>query len=152
MSTAYAQATDRERLTGVWRLHSLVRTFRDGRTEHPCGQEPIGRIQYEKTGRMMVLVMRPGRKSTIRPGAALSAAECDELREAVSGFIGYFGMYEVDEKAKTVTHRIAASLVPGWVNADLVRTFRFDGSRLILHRDDPDGSNYDELVWERESE
>lgn len=151
-ANAFAQGTDRERLIGSWRLRTLVRTFKDGRTEHPYGQQPIGRIQYEKSGRMMALVMRPGRSSTIQAGGGLTTAGCDELREAVTGFIGYFGTYEVNENAKTVIHRVQASLVPDQVNTELVRRFRFDGNRLILHRSAPDGSSSDELVWERESQ
>ena len=150
--SAFAQATERDKLIGTWRLRSNVRTFNDGRIEHPYGQQPIGRIQYEKSGRMMAIIMRPNRTSTIKPQETLSAAGCEEVREAVAGFIGYFGTFILNASAKTVTHRVEASLVPNGINTELIRGFRFDGDLLVLHRRSADGAQSDELVWERESD
>ena len=119
---------------------------------HPSIGQPIGRIQYEKSGRMMAIIMRPNRTSTIKPQEALSAAGCEEVREAVAGFIGYFGTFSLNASSKTVTHRVEANVVPNGINTELIRGFRFDGDLLVLHRRSADGGQSDELVWERESD
>ena len=149
---ASAQTAARSRLIGVWKLRSCLRTFKDGRTEHPFGEQPVGRIEYDKAGRMSALLMRPGRHSTLPPGVELDKATNEELRDAVTGFVSYFGTFEIDEAAQKVIHHIEASLSPSWVGTDLKRSFHFDAGRLILTRPAPDGSSSDELIWERESD
>ena len=125
-------------------------TFKDGRTEHPFGEKPVGRIEYDKTGRMSALLMRPDRRSTLPPGPPLNKATSEELRDAVTGFVAYFGTFDIDEATQTVIHHVEASLSPSWVGTDLKRRFRFDAGLLILTRPAPDSS--DELIWERESD
>jgi hypothetical protein len=140
----------RGRLIRFWKLRSCLRTFKDGRTEHPFGEQPVGRIEYDKTGRMFALLMRPGRRSTLPPGMLLDKATNEELRDAVTGFVSYFGTFDIEEATQTVVHHVEASLFPSWVGTDLKRSFRFDASRLILTRPASDSS--DELIWERESD
>ena len=134
-------------LIGVWTLQSCVRTFADGHKEYPFGEKAVGRIEYDKGGRMFALLMRSGRRSTVAPGLELDAASEEEIREAVTGFVAYFGSYEVDNASQTVTHHVEASLVPSWVGTSLKRRFRWDESRLVLTRAVP--GTTDELVWER---
>jgi len=140
---AYAQPSARSRLIGVWKLRTCVRTFKDGRTGRPFGEKPVGRIEYDKAGRMSALLMRRGRPSTLPPGTELD-------NDAVTGFVAYIGTFDIEEATQSVIHHVEASLSPSWVGTDLKRRFRFDGGRLILARPAPDSS--DELVWERESD
>jgi hypothetical protein len=142
-ASAFGQPSSHSRLVGVWRLRSCLRTFKDGRTEHPFGVQPVGRIEYSKAGSVSALLMRPGRQSTIPPGT-----ELDD--DAVTGFVAYFGTFSIEETTQSVIHHIEASLSPGWVGTDLKRHFRFDAKRLILIRPASDSS--DELVWELESD
>jgi hypothetical protein len=144
---ALARLGVRRSLIGAWTLHSSVRTFADGHREYPFGEKPVGRIEYGKEGRMSALLMRSGRRSTVAPGLELDAASVEEIREAVTGFVAYFGRYEVDDASQTVTHHVEASLVPSWVGKSLKRRFRWDGARLVLTRAVP--GTTDELVWER---
>jgi hypothetical protein len=124
-----------------------VRTFADGHKEYPFGEKPVGRIEYDKAGRMFALLMRSGRRSTLAPGLELDVASVEEMREAVTGFVAYYGSYEVDDASQSVTHRVEASLMPSWVGTSLKRRFRWDGARLVLTRTVP--GTMDELVWER---
>jgi hypothetical protein len=121
----------------------------DGRIDHPYGEKPVGRIAYDKAGRMSVQLMRPGRSCTVASGVSLVEGKASnaEIREAVDGFLAYFGTFDVDESAQTVIHHVEASLVPSWVGTDLKRTYRFDANRLMLTAVPP--SSLD-LVWERE--
>ena len=98
---------------------------------------------------MSAQLMRPGRRSTIASGVSLIAgnANCEEIREAVNGFIAYFGTFDVDESAQTVIHHVQACLVPSWVGTDLKRTYRFNASRLALTAVTTSALN---LIWERE--
>jgi hypothetical protein len=147
----FAQAaTPKARLTGIWRLVSCVRTHKDGSTSLPWGANPVGQIIYLSNGSMSVQIMRPGRHSTVPPGIDYGSSQAteQEVREAVSGFVSYFGPYSVDEAANKVTHHLEAALVPSWVGTSLVRTFQIDSSgQLILARQVPDEK--DVLVWRR---
>ena len=136
------------RLIGVWKLRSCLRTFKDGTVVHPFGERPVGRISYDRAGRVSALLMRPGRRSTLAPGTELDEASEDEVREAVTGFVAYFGTYEIDEAAQTVIHHVEAALSPNWVGGELRRRFRLEGNCLMLTRPAPESK--DELVWDRE--
>ena len=98
---------------------------------------------------MFALLMRPERHTTVLPGMELDQATQDELRNIVVGFVSYFGTFDVDQVSHTVTHHIAASLVPSWVGTDLKRNFHFEGNSLVLTRVSPDGTSSDRLIWDR---
>jgi Lipocalin-like domain len=102
-ASAYAYPSARSRLIGVWRLRSCLRTFKDGRTEHPFGEKPVGRIEYDNAGRVSALLMRPGRQSTLPSGTELD-------NDAVTGFVAYFGTFSIEEATQTVIHHVEASL------------------------------------------
>jgi hypothetical protein len=144
---ALAQPAEKHNLIGVWTLQSCVRAFADGHKQYPFGEKPVGRIEYDREGRIFALLMRSGRRSTVAPGLELDTASAEEIREAVTGFVAYFGTYEVDDTSQTVTHHVEASLEPSWVGTSLKRRFRWDGARLVLTRAVP--GTTDELVWER---
>ncbi|HWH59892.1 MAG TPA: lipocalin-like domain-containing protein [Terriglobales bacterium] len=147
---ALAQPGRANPLIGCWNLRSCVRTLRNGQTQYPFGPESVGRIEYDKAGRMFALLMRPGRRTTVHPGMELDQAPMDELRGIVTGFVSYFGSYDVDQEGRSVTHHVEASLVPSWVGTDLKRNFHFEGSRLVLTRVSPDSTSSDRLTLDRE--
>jgi len=145
-----AQSKTRDRFLGVWKLNSCERKLPNGKTDYPYGEKPVGRITYDKAGRMSAQLMRPGRRSTVPPGLSLIAANAsaEEIRESVSGFIAYFGKFDVDEASTTVIHHVESCLIPSWVGTDLRRKYRFEGNRLMLNATTTAGSV--NLVWERE--
>jgi hypothetical protein len=147
-AAAMQAAPARDRFIGVWSLISCERRYKDGRIDYPYGEKPVGRITYDKAGRMSAQLMRPGRRSTVTPGMPLTGnASTEEILEAVNGFIAYFGAFDVDESAQTVIHHVQACLVPSWVGTDLKRTYRFDSGRLLLTAAAP--TSVLDLVWER---
>ncbi len=149
-AAAQAAPAVRDRFLGVWRLIRCRRTFQDGRIEYPYGERAVGRITYDNAGRMSALLMKPGRRSTVAPGVSLLAgdASAEEIREAVNGFVAYYGTFDVDAAAGTVIHHVQACLVPSWVGTDLKRAYRFDGVRLVLTAATP--ASVLEIIWERE--
>ena len=149
---AYGKPAAQHRFVGVWHLVSCERKFEDGRVDFPYGEKPVGRITYDKAGRMSAQLMRPGRRSTIPPGVSLTAggASAEEIRDAVNGFIAYYGTFDVDEARQTVIHTVQACLIPSWVGTDLKRTYRFYSNRLVLKATSKDSAL--ELIWEREAD
>lgn len=149
LATSLSAAPVRHSFVGVWKLIACERKFKDGRVDYPYGEKPVGRITYDKAGRMSAQLMRPGRRSTVVPGMTFTTSDIgvEEIREAVNGFTAYFGTFDVYESARTVVHHVQASLVPSWVGTDLKRTYRFDANRLVLTAVT---TNVTELAWERE--
>jgi hypothetical protein len=149
-SAMQAAPAARNRFIGVWSLISCERKSKDGRIDYPYGEKPVGRITYDKAGRMSAQLMRPGRRSTVAPGLSLLAgnASAEEIREAVNGFIAYFGTFDVDESSKSVVHHVQACLVPSWVGTDLKRAYSFNANRLALTAITT--ASVLELIWERE--
>ena len=127
---------------------SFERKSEDGHVDYPYGEKLVGRIIYDKAGRMSAQLMRPGRRSTVASGAPFDdGTSNEEIREAVNGFFAYFGAFDVDESAHTVIHHVEACIVPSWVGTDLKRTYRFNANRLALTAG---STSVLELVWERE--
>lgn len=150
MSAAMAaEPKVRDQFLGVWKLVSYTRKAADGKVDYPYTEKPVGRITYDAAGRMSAQLMKPGRKSTLPSGMSfvLGRASDAEIREAVGGFIAYYGTFEVDEKAGEVVHHVEACLVPSWVGTDLRRKYQFAGKRMTL-RAAVGGITVD-LVWER---
>ena len=149
-AAAWTKPGARQRFFGVWHLVSCERKFQDGRVDFPYGEKPVGRITYDKAGRMSAQVMRPGRRSTVPSGVSLIAggASAEEIRDAVNGFVAYYGTFDVDEASQTVIHHVQACLIPSWVGTDLKRAYRFSSNRLVLTAVSTD--NVMDLTWERD--
>jgi hypothetical protein len=149
------QSSVRDRFIGVWKLVSCEsKDNKTGKVQYPYGTKPVGRITYDKAGRMSAQVMDPERQAVGGSGArglavAAKEASCEQLRAMVAGYIAYFGKFEIDEAAHTVTHRIEASLIPSWVGTGLPRTYAFEGrDRLSLTVSTENDST--RLVWQRD--
>ena len=128
----------RKQIVGVWKLVSYDwKDKASGEVRHPFGDHPVGRITYDAAGRMSAQLMRAERKtlggpSTLGAVSAVAAASDQDLREMVSGYVGYFGTFDIDEAARTVIHHVEGALIPSWVGTDLRRVYEFAGDRLIL--------------------
>ncbi|HYL73328.1 MAG TPA: lipocalin-like domain-containing protein [Bryobacteraceae bacterium] len=136
----------RDRFIGVWKLVSCQLKSANGDLSYPYGQEPVGRIAYDKAGRMSATLMRRG-----RPGSytrdSLNKTSREDLAEVLRGFTAYFGTFDVDESTHTVIHHVEASIYPSNVGTDLKRTYEFAGNQLILTAVMTQGIM--RLVWER---
>jgi hypothetical protein len=139
-----AEPSAREHFFGVWKLISYENKPTNGEVIQVYGPNPVGRIQYDKAGRMSAFLMRPGRTAP----QSMREATADELRQVQSGFVAYFGHFDVDEATRTVTHHVQGALNPAWPGTDLRRTYEFSGNRLMLRAASPTAMLT--LVWERE--
>jgi hypothetical protein len=105
---------DAKRFIGTWR------TVAEGQ---------VGVMIYDNLGNMAVQVM-PTRPRKIYAGAQPTP---DEAKDAVTGYLAYFGTYTVDENAHTITHHRKGALNPAQVGQDAVRHYEFEpGDRLVL--------------------
>ena len=122
-----APARDAPRFFGTWRLISDTTT---------------GIMIYDSLGNMAAEVM-PNR---VRRKYAAAEPTPEEAKDAVTGYLAYFGTYSVDEQAHIVTHHRKGNINPGQVGDDVVRAYVFESNdRLVLT---PAGST-NKIVWER---
>jgi hypothetical protein len=140
-----ADAPIKERFIGTWKLVSFESRSPSGELTYPRGSNPVGRLTYDRDGRMAVQIMRPGVGKFAGPSSR--AATAAEAESAFRGYSAYFGTYFVDEAADQVIHKVESSLFPNWVGTEQKRFFRFEGNRLTLEADTAAGRS--KLVWER---
>jgi hypothetical protein len=135
-------ARTRKQLIGSYKLVSYETYARDGavtRTPYTVGQ-----ISYDAAGRMSAQLMREDRQKLSSP------ATDAERAAAYSGFISYFGHYDLDAEKRTVTHHVEGALGPNMLGNALVRHFEFspDGKSLFLSVKDGDRVA-GKLRWDR---
>ena len=122
-----APALDTPRFVGTWRLVSNTQT---------------GIMIYDNLGNMAAQVMPKRARSKY----AAAEPTPEEAKDAITGYLAYFGTYTVDEQARTITHHRKGNINPGGVGDDVVRVYVFESNdRLVLT---PAGST-NKIVWER---
>jgi len=123
---------------GTWRLVSFTGPGR------PEGSHPRGMIYYDDTGHMAAQIA-PDRSRPTWPANAQPSPE--QAKEAVAGYVAYFGTYEVDQRARTVTHHSEDAL--NMYAVDLVRKYEFSADgHLTLTPVENENADL-RLVWER---
>jgi hypothetical protein len=116
----------RQQLIGSYKLMSYDNYAVDGTvTKSPY---TVGQISYDAAGRMSAQLMRENRQKLSSPATEAERAA------AYSGFISYFGHYDLDVDKGTVTHHVEGAVSPNMVGNGLVRHFEFspDGKSLFL--------------------
>ena len=122
-----APARDTMRFVGTWRLVSQTTT---------------GMMIYDNIGNMAAQVM-PNR---VRRKYAAAEPTPEEAKDAITGYLAYFGTYTVDEQTHIVTHHRNGNINPSGIGDDVVRAYVFESNdRLVLT---PAGST-NKIVWER---
>jgi len=115
-----AELNARERLIGSWKQVSSEETLPDGNVVR---LDEIGLLTYDLRGHMSGQTMRRSESKQRIPSDA---------RYQNNGYDAYFGTYTVDEDKHTVTHHVEGGVARQLVGKDLVRSFSFDGDRLVL--------------------
>jgi len=137
-------------MVGSWKLVSYVgEDVSSGAKSDVMGGHPSGYINYGGDGRMIVLIVGTDRK---KPASTVATpAEAEAL---IRSMLAYAGTYTLDTAKKTVTHHIEVSWDQSRTGTDVVRTYKFEGDRLILTTEpstDPASGKKTvrTLVWER---
>ena len=113
-------------LIGTWKMVSWQRedVFSGIRTD-ALGPDPIGYINYDAGGRVMVLVV-----SRTRPRPADSIPTDAEKVGLFDSMLSYTGRYTVD--SEKVVHELDASWNQVWTETRQERFYTWDGERLEL--------------------
>jgi hypothetical protein len=126
----------KEKLIGAWRLAWEDEQGTDGKMKHIVDHK--GTIVYTRDGHMSVQIMLP----STDPRDVSNPVKYDQ-----GGYEAYYGSYEVNEQAHTVTHHVQGALVRALVGKDLTRVYAFSDRHLILKSSRPD--EHWTIAWER---
>jgi hypothetical protein len=124
-------------LLGAWSLKECAEILPDGSKRFPFGDDALGQVLYTADGHMSAQLLRAGRAAF--PSDDYRGAPVEVAAEAFQQYFGYFGRYEVDAGAGTVTHFIEGAWLPNLENTAQVRTFRFEEDCLVLEAPTPWG-------------
>jgi hypothetical protein len=124
----------RDKLIGAWRLAWLEEPAAEGKAARV---ERTGTLLYTRDGHMSVQIMAP---------RAESPAESGPVQYEQGGYEAYFGTFEVNEQAHTVTHHVEGALVRSLIGNDLTRVYRFSANQLVLTSSRPD--EHWTIAWE----
>ena len=104
------------------------------------GEEPVGRISYDASGRMWAMLLPPGRAPISRESPP------EQYRDTMRGVVAYYGSYTIDESTRRVIHHVEAASNPAWIGDDFIRWYRFEGPNLLISLN----QSFDNpLLWER---
>lgn len=138
----------KEQFIGLWKLVSHEFRTIEGKAFYPYGDNAVGWVMFDDKGRFTAQIMRQG-----RPDYTAGSATIDDLRNALYGYVAYFGTFEIDESKKMLTNHVEGSLVPGWVGGLQIRFYEFSPDGRITLRTPPikrGGIEFEgTLVWER---
>ena len=129
-----AETPVRQQLIGAWRLVSNEGTMNGKLTK----RDQTGILTYTSDGHMSVQIMDKD------PDASHDSG--DPVQYSANGYEGYFGTFDVNEAAHSVTHHVQGALVRSLIGKDLMRIYTFSGKQLVLK-----SSRHDEnwrIVWE----
>jgi hypothetical protein len=133
---ARAETRRAEQFIGSWTLNSFELRLKSGEARKPLGEHPVGRILYQRNGQMSAQLMH-SEPAAFASGDPLQAT-LEEASRAWREYTGYWGTFTVDPEAPIVTHHIEGCSFPNWIGQNQIRSFRFEGDRLILGADSPD--------------
>ena len=132
-----AAQTPEQSFVGAWTLVSFENFAEDGEVTR---NEMTGSIIYTESGRMAAQLMPKDYEKRERP----------EGRPADRrGNVAYWGRFELDPEAGSVTHHVEGSIIGPWVGVDLVRHYEIEGDVLKLSLRDEKGRTTGTLTWQR---
>lgn len=125
---------------GTWELESIEVKGDNGEwsaapmvEEH---QQPVGILMYDKEGNMAVQITTDPRHTESPPNDP----------DLIHGYVAYYGKYEVDTQAQTITHHRRNHINPEIGKLPAERSFEFSGDILTLS---PMPDATERLRWKR---
>jgi Lipocalin-like domain len=119
-----------DQFIGTWKLVTSEFRRADGTIIYPYGQDALGVLTYDAAGNMTVQLLRADRPAFV--SGDLYNATPEEIKAAFEGAFAYFGRYDVNGAAGTVTHHVIGCTFPNWIGGDQTRFFAFSDQWLTL--------------------
>lgn len=134
-------------VVGTWMFVSET-AHQGGKTTEPLGPNPLGCVMFDRGGRFMLLIARPG-----LPKFAANKRDAgtpEENKAVLAGLLAFFGTYSVSEADQVITLHPEASSFPNWIGADQKRSFTLAGDEMKwANRTPAIGAEVVEVVWRR---
>src|SRR5271170_3341355 len=108
----------RQQLIGAWRLVSDEEAVNGKLTK----LDQTGILTYTSDGHMSAQIMDKD------PNATQAG---NPVQYSANGYESYFGTFDVNEAAHSVTHHVQGALVRSLIGKDLTRIFTFSGKQLV---------------------
>ncbi len=144
---ANPQGATSANLVGTWVLVSET-AHQGDKTTQPLGPSPQGMMMFDRGGRFIMFIARPG----IPKFAAgkRDAGTAEENHAVLAGLLAFFGTYSVNEADQVLILRPEASTFPNWIGTDQKRYLKFAGDQQIwTNRTPAIGAEVVEVVWKR---
>ena len=124
-TSGITQSDESDMFVGTWLLQKIEQKNESGDwlLSELLGPDPLGILTYDAHGNMAAQLARRDRSISDPEGAP---------SELVNGYVGYFGTYEVDSTAGTVTHHRSAHVNAELGHLSVVRYFQFEGDTVTL--------------------
>ncbi|SRR6266508_1500917 len=134
-------------VVGTWTLVSETAHQGDKTTE-PLGHNPLGSIIFDRGGRFILMIARPG-----LPKFAANKRDAgtpEENKAVLAGSLAFFGTYSVSEADEAITLLVEASTFPNWIGTNQKRSFTLAGDEMKwTNRTPAIGAEVVEVVWRR---
>ena len=145
--TGRPAGTTAEKLVGTWRLVSETAHQGDKATQ-PLGPNPLGMMMFDRGGRFMLLISRPGLPKFA--AGKRDAGTPEENKAVLAGLLSFYGTYSVNDADQVLILRPEASTFPNWIGADQKRSLKLAGDQQIwTNRAPAIGAEVVEVVWKR---
>ena len=145
VSSVSIRAQGNNPFVGTWKLISIETRGADGAIApgpNPVGGvNPTGTVMYDAAGHVSLQIMPSGRPPSLNILQPLSA---EQAKEALFGYIAYYGTYTLDQRTRTMHIHFDGSLNPSMVGTNGERYYEFNGNRMKFRA----GANTT-LSWER---
>lgn len=133
-----------KKIIGTWKLVYSVEIDAQGNKFFPFGDDAIGYIMYDASGKMAVQICRRNRKK-FSDKSFVNASE-EELLNIPKDYLAYFGRYDIDLQNEVIQHLVEGSLFPNYIEQSLPRKYHFYEDKMSLK---PwDGTNR-EILWQK---
>jgi len=131
IAVATGQRAASENLVGTWQMVSRVDRDVEGNVlpEPSLGPDPLGYLIYDAAGHVAVQLMARQRPAV--PCQVTASAASNNVGH-IGGYDAFFGRYEVNVTAGTVTHILEGAISPEDVGRRLTRRFKLIGDGLTL--------------------
>jgi hypothetical protein len=134
-------------LIGTWTLVSET-AHQGDKTTQPLGPNPLGMMMFDRGGRFMMFIARPGLPKFA--AGRRDAGSPEENKAVLAGLLAFFGSYSVNDTDQALILHPEASTFPNWDGADQKRFLKLvDDRQIWTNRTPAIGAEVIEVVWRR---